>query len=171
MVGRLVEHQTIRFARGQECERRPAALPRRKGARGAGHVVAGQGELRQQRARGLLQETRAHDEDLEPGTVITASSSHPSRSLSVAGVAILIHESDADSGAEVAPPCGQFKLTDQRREQGGLPAPVGARDQNAITPPNVDVEWAQPEIPAFDDRALEPQHDIRTPRRVAEGQL
>src|SRR5680860_532454 len=122
-------------------------------------MVGGKSELRQQRTSGLLQDSRALGEDLEPGPLVSK------------GVPILIHEPDADSGAEMTPACGEGIFADQGREQGGLPAPVGARDQKAIAPPNLDVERAHAEVLAFDDRRLESRHDVRTPEGVAEGQL
>ena len=72
----------------------------------------------------------------------------------------LVELAEHDSRPDVARSCGQRHLAEQRVEDRRLATSVRAGQRDALAPVEAEVERAEPEAPPFDDRLLEPRHDL-----------
>ena len=79
----------------------------------------------------------------------------------------LVELAEHDARPDVARSRGQRHLAEQRVEDRRLAAPFGPVESDALAPVEPEVERAEPEAPALDDRALEPRDD-RRPLRLAD---
>ena len=156
VVRRLVEDEAVDAAGGEEREPGARALARREGRGRAEDVVGAEAELREQGARGSLLEVA---EDVEQ------------RLRPRQRGAILLELAEDDARAEPARAGGERQPAEQRVEQRRLAAAVRPGDREPVAPADGEVERAEPEGAALDDRVLEPDDDLAAARRRREREL
>src|SRR5437763_2585549 len=160
MVRRLVEHQAVDPARGEERHQRTGALAGGERSDVAQHMVGAESELGEQRARGFGNLRRRGREGVEQ---------HAARELG----ALLRHLAEDDARAEPAAALAERDTADQGVEQRRLAAAVRAQHSDAFGPGELEVDRAEPKRAPLDDSVLEPHDDVAAAlgRRQVEPQL
>src|SRR5215211_3416 len=137
VVRRLVQHQRVHAAGGEERDRGAAALSRRERSAGAEDVVRSEGERREQGTRLTLCEAAVGGEAVEQPLVARK------RARSLRQLA------EHRSRSQTALAGAQGKLAEQRLQHGGLAGAVPAEDREPVAVAELDVDRADPKRAAL----------------------
>ena len=143
VVRRLVEDEAVHAAGREQRERGPRALARRERRRGPDDVVGAERELREQRARVDRRQPGSGDEAVEQ------------RARAVEGRAGLVELAEDDRRPDPARAARERQPAEQRVDQRRLAGAVRPDDREPLAEAELEVERAEAERPALDDRAGE----------------
>jgi MFS family permease len=159
VVGGLVENEEVHPHPLEERELGPGPLAGRQRRTRPRDLVGPDPELGQERP-GL-------------GGREAGSCGHPveDRAIGPDAGSVLAELADHDARADPSVASGEGQTADDGGDQARLPRAVGPDQGDPLGPPDLEVDGAEPERPALDDRRLEARHHRSGPRCVLDAEV